>query len=221
MKFALITEGASEHRVIKHVISKYFKELDPVINQVQPKIVNNKQETAGGWNEVLKYCGRSEIRDILVENNYLVIQIDTDQSETAPFSIAHQKGNGTSKTNEELHSEVVTKLSSLVNSEFREAVIGKILFAVCLHSTECWLLPMYYTNNKKSSITKCIEHLNTELARLNQDTIPKEKNSTNAIRAYEAILKNWKRKSDIEAACKHNLGFMRFVESLKAINIDE
>ena len=32
MRFALITEGPSEHRVIKHIISKYFKDQDTEIN---------------------------------------------------------------------------------------------------------------------------------------------------------------------------------------------
>ncbi len=42
MTFALITEGISEHRIIKHILLKCFKEFDPDINQIQPKISNDK-----------------------------------------------------------------------------------------------------------------------------------------------------------------------------------
>lgn len=45
MKFALITEGPSEHKIIKHILSKYFKGFDPEINQIQPKIVDGKQDS--------------------------------------------------------------------------------------------------------------------------------------------------------------------------------
>ena len=61
MNFGLITEGASEHKIIKHLVSRYFKDEMLIINQIQPKIVNDRQETTGGWNEVLKYCEREEI----------------------------------------------------------------------------------------------------------------------------------------------------------------
>ena len=54
MKFALITEGPSEHRIIKHIIAKYFKDQEPEINQIQPKIVNEKQETI-----IKTSCGRN------------------------------------------------------------------------------------------------------------------------------------------------------------------
>lgn len=97
MKFALITEGVSEHRIIKHIIAKFFKEQEPDINQIQPKMLNEKQETTGGWVEVLKYCEREELRSILIENDYLVIQIDTDQSQTTPFNINHLKPTGEEK----------------------------------------------------------------------------------------------------------------------------
>ena len=76
MNFGLITEGASEHKIIKHLVSRYFKDEMLIINQIQPKIVNDRQETTGGWNEVLKYCEREEINGALIENDYIIIQID-------------------------------------------------------------------------------------------------------------------------------------------------
>lgn len=59
MTFALVTEGISEHRIIKHLISKYLKDLDPDINQMQPRLTDNEKKQSdgsiGGWVEVLKY----------------------------------------------------------------------------------------------------------------------------------------------------------------------
>jgi len=217
MKFALITEGVSEHRIIKHVISKYFKDNDPEINQIQPKVINDKQETIGGWNEVLSYCERQELEDILIENDYLVIQIDTDQSQTAPFSVNHLK-EGHTKTDEELHKDIQTKLTSLIKRNILQNYNNKILFAICIHTIECWLLPIYYTNNNKSAVINCLDKLNKELRRKDIHIIPvRDKNNAQSIRAYEAVLGNWSRKIEIASSAQHNVGFKKLIESFDMI----
>jgi hypothetical protein len=223
MKFALITEGPSEHRIIKHIITKYFKDYDPEINQIQPKIVNDKQKTTGGWNEVLKYCEREELKDIFVENDYLIIQIDTDQSQIKPFNVSHTKQydeKSISKTCEDLYIEVVGKLKGLIKPEILTTYSNKILFAICIHTIECWLLPLYYENNHKSNTKNCLATLNIELRRHNLNTIPlKDKNNPKSIRNYEIILRNWKRRQDIDNSSQHNPAFKYFTDSLKELEI--
>lgn len=186
MKFALITEGVSEHRIIKHIISKYFKDLDPDINQIQPKIVNDKQETTGGWNEVLKYCEKEELNSILIENDYLVIQIDSDKSATSPFSISHTR-NGQPKTDEELHADIKAKLSGLIKPEIKEKYGDKILFAICIHTIECWLLPLYYGDSRKTNTNNCLTTLNRKLGE-NDISIITPKNKTNLLGFNPIIL---------------------------------
>jgi hypothetical protein len=67
MKFALITEGPSENRIIKQIIYNYFKNDDVKCIQVQPEATQKgKQSSGGGWNEVLKYCGSEKLEDILL-----------------------------------------------------------------------------------------------------------------------------------------------------------
>jgi len=225
MKFALITEGPSEHRIIKHIIAKYFKDHDPEINQILPKIVNEKQETTGDWNEVLKYCEREELKDIFVENNYLIVQIDTDQSQIKPFNISHTKQNAetkevVNKTIGELYVDVVEKLKGLIKPEILAAHSDKIFFAVCIHTIECWLLPLYYSNNRKSETRNCLGTLNTELRRQNIDTIPmKDKNNSKSIRTYETILRDWRRKRDIINSAQHNPAFKKFTDALNVIEV--
>ncbi|MEO7312917.1 MAG: hypothetical protein ABIX01_21205 [Chitinophagaceae bacterium] len=96
---------------------------------------------------------------------------------------------------------------------------SKILFAICIHSIECWLLPIYFTNNKKSAGRECLSTLNQELSRRNLDIIPpKAKNDNPAIKAYAKVLQNWRNKKDIAAAAYHNAAFKAFVESLQVID---
>ncbi len=220
MKFALITEGPSEHRIIKHIIAKYFKAKEPEINQIQPKIVNEKQETTGGWNEVLKYCERQELKDIFVENDFLIIQIDTDQSQIKPFNVSHTKLDNKLKTVDELYVDIVEKLKGRIKTEILEAHNDKIFFAICIHTIECWLLPLYYTNNHKTDTRNCLSMLNTELRRQDIDTIPtKDKNNPNSIRTYETILRNWRKKQDIIGSAQHNSAFKKFIDSINMIDV--
>jgi hypothetical protein len=222
MKFALITEGPSENRIIKHIIYNYFKKDDLIINQIQPKIINGKQHSEGGWNEVLKYCEREELEDIFIEHDYLVIQIDTDLSQLKPFNVSHSNKNNKLKTNEELHNDIVAKLISLINPSILEKNSNNIIFAVCIHTIECWLLPIYYTNNHKSDTRTCLPTLNKELTRKNIDALPtknKDKNNLRSNKSYNDILKNWKKKQDIIDSSKHNIGYSIFVNSLSKINL--
>jgi hypothetical protein len=222
MKFALITEGASEHRVIKHIIAKYFKAIEPEINQIQPKLIDDTQESTGGWNEVLKYCGRDEMDDILIENDYLIIQIDTDQSQTSPFSINHTSQSGQPKSPEQLYIDVKQKLISLIKEPIFDANAHKIFFAICIHSIECWLLPICYTDSRRTNTNNCLTTLNNALARQNKLVIPPTANNKpNGIRAYDALLKNIKRKTDVVANAQYNLGFKKFIESLDNIQFIE
>ena len=218
MNFALITEGPSEHRIIKHIISKYFKDRDPDVNQIQPKLVDGKQDTVGGWNEVLKYCERDELNDIFIENDYLIIQIDTDQSQTKPFSVNHNHPDNTLKTVDELLDNVIVKIKGLINDEIFKKHSSKIFFAICIHTIECWLLPIYYSNSHKGDTTNCLFSLNSELRKKDIRVIPpKDKNSVNSIRTYKTILKNWKKKQDIINAARHNLAFKFFIDSIEVL----
>lgn len=220
MKFALITEGASEHKVIKHIVSKYFRDFDPEINQIQPKLVNSKQLTEGGWNEVLKYCQRDEIKDILIENDYLIIQIDTDQSQTKPFSISHTNINGQPKTPDELHTDVTQKIEGLIKAEIKREYGQRIFLAICIHSIECWLLPLFYNNDRRNGGNNCLQTLNQALSRKNIHIIPAGvKNNPNSIRSYDTILKNIKRKNDIVDISQYNVGFSKFIRQLDRITL--
>jgi hypothetical protein len=218
MKFALITEGPSENRIIKHIIYNYFKNPELIFNQIQPKMAQGRQASTGGWNEVLKYCESEALEDIFLENDYVVIQIDTDQSQIKPFDISHTHANNKLKTNEELYNDIVAKLISLVKPNVLAKNGNNIIFAICINTIECWLLPIYYTNNHKSAINTCLPKLNQALIKKNIKPIPtKDKNNALSIKSYDTILSNWKKKQDIVDASKHNRGYYSFIDSLSKI----
>jgi hypothetical protein len=215
MTFALITEGISEYTVIQHLISRYFIDEEPIINQIQPKLEKSKQFAEGGWNEVLKYCERVELSQILVENDYAVIQIDTDQSQQAPFSVAHAE-LGHEKTPDRLLADVIARLEKNMPENVDKS---KVIFAICIHTIECWLLPLVCTGNKKEKIKGCLPALNRELRRRNMPTISEtgNKNSPASRKAYQEILKPLRKKSDIEKISVYHVGFQKFADNLKSL----
>ena len=223
MTFALVTEGISEHRIIKHILYKYFKEQEPDINQMQPKLTDDekKQEdgSIGGWVEVLKYCeDENELESIFIENEYLIIQIDTDVCEIEPFSVSRKN-----KDNCQLHSDIIDRIINTIPKNIKDRHLDKIIFAICINTIECWLLPLFYVNNYKCKTTNCLYHLNSALAKKNMDTISSvsEKNSPNSQKAYYKILNTIKRSDDIEQCSMHNFGFKYFISQLSKIKIPD
>jgi hypothetical protein len=224
MTFALITEGASEHHIVKKIVSAYFKELEPEFKQIQPLLSNSgKQDGTGGWNEVLKYCSREdELKNIFVDNDYLIIQIDTDQSAQNPFSVEHTE-SGKKKSDEKLIEDVQKRLMQEIPLVIKEKFSGRIFFAVCIHTSECWLLPLHVAETKKAQISakvNCISKLNIELKRKGLNTISeKEKNSPNSVNAYKVAMSGWRKRTDIEKSAKKQMSLAFFLNQLSVINI--
>jgi len=220
MRIALATEGKSEHWIIKHIVETYFKGTEILFRQIQPQIVNYTQETPGGWLEILKFCEKTDdIKSALIEADYLVIQIDTDASQNINYGVSHTKQGNIAKTKDELYIGVVGKLNSLINANILEEYGEKIVFAICIHTIECWLLPIYYTNNHKSGTQNCLTVLNTELRKQNLDILPPKGQKNKRKLAYESILRNLRAKKDIVKSATHNVGYKKFVDSLEALEI--
>ncbi|MEI7726766.1 MAG: hypothetical protein WCK09_16775 [Bacteroidota bacterium] len=218
--FGVICEGPSDFRIIKRIIESFFKGEDPTIVCYQPKQLPSGKSDFGGWTGVLGNCRNDTLKEIFEFNNYAIIQIDTDCLQDKPFNVPHIGQSGKIKSDTQLCDNVIAKLNSIIFQPEIQDNKRRILFAVCIHSIECWLLPVLYSNNRKSHTTNCINLLNLAIqkkykgmAYLNE----KNKNEPNGIKVYDAIIANWKRKTDITAVSLNNAGFQKFVESLTNI----
>ena len=188
MQIGLIAEGASELRILKHIIGRYLG-TEHDINEIQPK-------------------------------TNVLIQIDTDQAQTAPFSVNVLDENGQYCKPEVLHQRVseriLNNIPNLIDSE-RERVI----LAICISEIECWLLPLYYNDSKRCKTTGCITLLNQKLSSNKIDPLPNgnknNKNSQGAQKTYNIILKNLKKPKEIEECAQYNYGFYSFINKLKYI----
>jgi hypothetical protein len=219
MNIALITEGVSEHRILRHTVERYLAEIDDIsVNQIEPEInPQGKQATYGGWLNVLNVCNTNKFREILSFNDCIVVQIDTDVCEEVHFDVSRTE-NSVLKTDDVLHLEVINRILSSIPAEEQPEFKDKIIYAICINETECWLLPLYYSNNDKCKTTGCIKKLNKELTRRREGFIPdKDKNSTNATKTYQSILKRLKRKQDVKDCSQYNYGFDFFIKQLDVL----
>ena len=219
----LICEGVSEIIIMTRILSKYLSD-NVIVNPIEPETKTENgilvQNGYGGWLQVLSHCNDETLERILEYNDYLVIQIDTDASFQVGYDVKPLDDNGKQKTVEVFYQDVKERLLKNISPEVQAKYEGRLFFAICMNEIECWLLPLYYTNNNRCKTNNCIHTLNQALAKKNIGGIPDtDKNSPNARIVYDKILKNLKNKKIIQDCAQCHLGFLELTKQLDAIAI--
>lgn len=215
--FGIICEGPSDYRIVKRILNVFFKEEDPFSTCYQPKQLTSGKSDFGGWPRVLECCSDDTLKEIFEFNNYAIIQIDTDCSQDSPFSVQHVGADGQTKSHLQLYEDVIAKLDSLIAQPEIQENKHRILFAICIHSIECWLLPLVYNDNKRENANNCLSDLNRAVQKKFKRMVylnEHNKNDTGGIKVYNELISDWKRKADITTSAAYNTGFQKFVESL-------
>lgn len=153
-------------------------------------------------------------------NDFIVIQIDTDACGQSHYDVKITHENGLRKSTEELYNDVANRLLQDLSKDLLDRYKDRIIFAICFNEIECWLLPVFYTDNNRCRTNNCIYTLNKALEKHDIKGIPdKDKNSSEAQKTYNAILKkHFRRKSNIETYSIYNLGFKNFIMQLSKID---
>lgn len=218
MNIGMIAEGASELTVLKHILGRYLGE-EHNLNEIQPQTnMQGRQVTEGGWNRVIQTFEKgNSIKDALVDNDYIVIQIDTDLSETEPYSVSKIGANGQYCGDEELWKRTKDRILNNIPN-INEVEKGRIILAICINEIECWLLPLVYNDHHCDKTTQCISLLNNKTSQKRLGVLTKEnKNRFQGVRIYNTLLRDLRKIRDIEECARHNYGFIRFIEQLKEI----
>ena len=219
--FAIICEGISENLSLHAIIEK-MRQTDTYFADIQPRTEtshsHNVQEGSGGWTQVLSHCNTEDFKRALQNNDYLVVQIDTDRCDEPPFGIKKVDEGNQPRPMDEIYDDIISRLLQDVDKEFYETNKERIIFAICFDEIECWFLPLFYSDKRACATTGCISKINQELSKDKSGYyIPeKGKNGPNARSTYQFIFKKIKRK-EIPNISKHNYGFQKFVEQMDAI----
>jgi len=212
MTFGLITEGPTDQVVIRHLLAKYFSDPNIDTRPVQPNTDSTDEENhRGGWGRVFKYCSSEDMGIALQGYDHVVIQIDTDVCED--YGVPKREGD-TDLTGDQIIERTKALIIGRIGKELYEQYGRKIIFAISYDSIECWLLPLYYTNNNKSKTTNCCDTLNQEL-RKEDFTIDC---SGKKVLYHNKVCRKIKSKEQIESISEHNTSFRQFIQYLAIIN---
>lgn len=217
--FALVSEGITDQLILQHIIyavveddhdeEVHFSILQPLRDATDQS--RQEPESFGGWEKVLEYCTKTnELIEALSVNQYLVIQIDTDFCEHPNFGLSLHD-NGRELTPLELALTTKNKLIELMTWEFYDAHKDRIIFAITVHSSECWLLPFYGTTASARCKTKSCE------STLNRDLTKQDIKYAKDGPCYEKICKPLSKAKLLKRARKLNGNLDDFVESIESL----
>ena len=223
VSIGLICEGVSEINVMTRIISKYLGD-EVFVNPIEPETKRENgvlvQNGYGGWQQVLSHCNDETVERILEYNDYLVIQIDTDASIQAGYDVAPLDENGRPKDVVVYFQDIKNRLLANISDVIQAKYEGRIVFAICMNEIECWLLPLYYSDKNRCKTNNCIHTLNQALTKKNVGGIPDtDKNSPNARRVYDKILKNLKNKKSIQDCAQYHYGFNELTKQLDKLEL--
>ncbi|MGJ0516103.1 MAG: hypothetical protein ACR65O_10210 [Methylomicrobium sp.] len=217
-KFGLATEGKTDQFVLENIICGYFEDpdLDAEITELQPHLdeTDRNQKCFGGWEMLLDYIKSARFREDVINVKHVVLQLDTDIIEHPNFGSSYRDNNGSPLTHEQLIDNTIDKLVSFINSGvegFYEKNKEKIIFAICIHSIECWLYAFFNNEPLKSPKTtgcgRALEFL------LKKNGFDKNKDKE----LYKAYSKIFLVKKNIHTATEKSPSFKYFTYLLEKI----
>jgi hypothetical protein len=117
------------------------------INRLLPR-----EKEPVGWSNLFKYLNSQEFKDAFDFAEFVVVQIDTGTCEDWKENI---KNIGDDDTQiESFIKKVKEILIKKIGDEFYSLHKEKILFAICVHDIECWLLP--FNTDKRAIYSKMV-----------------------------------------------------------------
>lgn len=211
ISFGIIAEGATDQKVIKHILEGVFgKEGDTIrVSFIQPPndetMRAGEDPPPGGWTLVFDFLESGAHFDAAAFNDVLIVQIDTDVSTEPGFGVPHQDDV------DALCEAVQKRLERAMGEPFEDMV-----FAVSVHALECWLLPLLVKQPaKRSKLTGCLEAANSALRRKNKPLL--SDGSGKDPRVYANVSKPYRKPKQLDKLACDNPSLGLFVDALKAL----
>lgn len=174
--FAIVSEGVTDFAVLKNILIGWFKDkqAEPILNQVQPDPTSTGESGWGNWENVLCFLEAKKHRDALDYNDWLVIQIDTDDSDHPNYGVPQIVG-GRPLEPHEMVERVAARLRGIIGEADMVFYQDRIVFAICVRGIECWLLPLW-DEPKAGKCEGCLATVDRALAKADEpvlNTTPK------------------------------------------------
>lgn len=215
LKFGLACEGATDQAVIENILCGFYndKALRQEIKAFQPLFDATQQKQLegefGGWEILLKYLTTKRFRQDVINNHCMIIQIDTDISEHPNFGVLQHN-----LSTQELIEKVIERLIIQIDNKkpFYEKNQEKIIFAISVHSLECWILPLF-NSAKNEKISGCFEALQRASKKIKVD-----KNYA----TYDKLSQPFLKHKELIKVVSKNSSFQIFIHNLpKELNYEK
>ncbi len=215
-EFSIVTEGVTDYAVLKNILNGWFRDqgAEPVLNAVQPDpnaTGDSLGQVFGNWENVIQFLVAKKHRDALEYSEFLIIQLDTDQSEHVNFGVS-QRENNTQLEPLAMVEKVADKLRETIGPEDISFYGDRIIFAICVREIECWLRPLWDTT-KAAKCEGCTKAVNHGLSKANQAPLNKDP------RRYEAASKEYSKRKVLLAEGRKSPSLKIFIEELNRRSI--
>jgi hypothetical protein len=225
--FGIIAEGPTDQIVIQNILVGFFDnvELTPNIRFLQPlRDATDAEEIRGqgGWFKVFEYCQSQYFLDAFEQNDFLIIQIDSDVCEHEHFNVTRNTEAGELKADDVLISDIINRFQDVFITAFGtdkyNQFKSRLIYGICLEEIECWLLPIYYTDKIRSATNNCIHKLNKKIGQ-QLDIYIDPFNKNNMTQKYWKISKPYMKNKTLLSNAYHNISLGAFIDALKEKNI--
>jgi hypothetical protein len=216
--FGLITEGVTDQKVIQAIFTGIF---DPEEIDIRPflPIADNtckhQLQNFSNWELVLAYCASPKFEEAFPFVDYVVVHIDTDQCDDPKFGVRKER-EGVALSPQEMVLTVSEKLKERIGEPTWSKYQERIVFAIAVETTECWLLPLYVKGKEISKHLNCLNVLNTHLRRRDLETInPAAKRPMR----YAELARPYNKRKELMKNAPQNPSLDAFVKRLEALRI--
>lgn len=214
--FGLVCEGPTDQKVISNILDGYFgKEI--ITNRLVPlgdATDLYRAENYSNWLKVIEYCESEELLGALEGDKFVIVQIDTDVCEQKGFDVLKSDEQGKPLSPQNLQKKVKQRLIKAIGDKRYQLIQKQVVFAICIHSLECWLLPLY-TQQKRDyeKVNNCLHILQKEF---NKKSKSKIKLSAKKSRDYDKVSSRYRKTKDLKKLGLRNPSLSIFVEELDA-----
>jgi hypothetical protein len=215
--FGIISEGITDRLVLMNILAGYFGR-SVFVTPVQPPAGESDEDPPpGGWDLVFKSLEAGRHRQALEHMgcDYVVIHIDTDVSEQKGYDVPWRE-DGRELSAEELAARVIDKLTGLIGTEFYAEHHDRFVFAVAVHAIECWLLPLYYDDNRAGKVAGCFEAVDRALQKTGR-TLKRGRDGKD-LRAYREASRELTKRNRLLQVHDKNPSLTLFVRRLETIS---
>lgn len=113
----------------------------------------------------------------------------------------------------ELVQAVIERLRNAAGAHRFDPHRDKLIFAVCVHSIACWLLPLVFDNDKRTKRTGCLDAINDALRKKNEKPLSTADGAKD-YRRYQQLSRPLEKRRPLRDTYAHNESLQQFIDAL-------